>query len=253
MSKSIPLSHRVIVSGDFKPPTDITDPALVRHWLRNKFLSLVDTFHDRQIISKANTVLRVVGFELNSEVTQRGHKLFDDLKLVDIGETLATDGACLRRYAPAILTVKAEAGPGIRQLKAELPDTIVLAVTVPTTFKEEDVRRIYGLRDCETIADVVERLTSAAMFYGADGIVCAPSEASRMRALLGPDPWIVTPNVRFSDQAVTNDDQAKERGSTPAGAILAGADCVVMGRPIVNADDPVAAYDRAVAEIAAVV
>lgn len=249
MSKSIPLSHRVIVAGDFTPPLKITDPAKLRRWMRMRFLSLADTFRGRRAILKANTALRVVGFDLMSDICQRGHGSFNDLKLVDIGATLETDGACLRRYAPAFLTVKAEAGPGIAMLKAQLPDTIVLAVTVPTTFTEEDARRVYGLRPGETTADVVERLACASMHYGADGIVCAPAEASRMRTVLGADPWIVTPGVRFAGETIANDDQAKERVSTPAGAILAGADCVVMGRPVVNATDPLAAYDKAISEI----
>lgn len=184
--------------------------------------------------------------------TGHGAGLFLDLKLHDIPRTVAaavrTAGRCGARY----LTLHALGGPAMIAAAREAAESLgpdrprLLAVTVLTSHDELELRRIGLPRSPD---DEVLRLAAQSLAAGADGLVSSPQELVRLRSELGRAPLIVTPGVRPA--GTDRGDQA--RTATPAEAIRAGADLLVVGRPIVAAPDPVAAADALLAEIATAV
>jgi orotidine-5'-phosphate decarboxylase len=183
---------------------------------------------------------------LIDQIHDHGLGVFADLKLYDIPNTLATDGAFLRRSKPELLTTVCSAGvAAMLALKKELPETEVLGVTVLTSLKGEDVQEIYS---CNMDAAVL-RLAKQARLAGIGGWICSPKEASMLRTL-SSDMTINTPAIRPSWFKDPKDDQNPERIMTPAKAIQAGADRIVVGRPITKADDPYEAVMRTIEEIA---
>ncbi len=178
------------------------------------------------------------------EVKALGFQVFLDLKFHDIPHTVAgaVRSACLLR--PELLNVHASGGPAMMRAAAEAVTggTRLIAVTVLTSLDREDLAILApGL----TPAEASERLAAAAGEAGLHGVVCSPREAARIRAAAGRDFLIVTPGVRPADSS--RDDQ--KRVMTPAGAILAGADCLVVGRPITGAPDPGAAAEAVLREV----
>lgn len=166
--------------------------------------------------------------------------VFLDLKLHDIPATVA--GACraVAPLAPDILTVHASGGAAMVAAAAEaLPGTRIAAVTVLTSLSAADLDAI-GLAGPPE--DAVRRLALLAVDAGARALVCSPVEVALVRACVPPDVLLITPGVRPAGAGV--DDQA--RVATPAQARAAGADLLVVGRPITGAPDPRAAA-RAIA------
>ena len=164
-----------------------------------------------------------------------GVQIFLDLKLHDIPATVAAAARAVARLRPALLTVHAAAGPAaIRAAADASPGTKVVAVTVLTSLGEADLRRI-GL--VGPASDAVRRLAALAVEAGADGLVCSPQEVAAVRAEVGDDIILITPGVRPAG-AETHD---QARVATPEEALRAGADLLVIGRPITGAADPGAA------------
>jgi len=164
-----------------------------------------------------------------------GVQIFLDLKLHDIPATVAAAARAVARLRPAMLTVHAAGGTAAVRAAAEaLPDTRVVAVTVLTSLSEADLLRI-GLAG--PASDAVRRLATLAVEAGARGLVCSPQEVAAVRAEVGADILLVTPGVR--PQGADSNDQA--RVATPVEALRAGADLLVIGRPITGAADPGAA------------
>ncbi len=164
-----------------------------------------------------------------------GVQVFLDLKLHDIPATVAGAARAVARLRPALLTVHAAAGSAaIRAAAAAAPDARIVAVTVLTSLGEADLSRM-GLAG--PVSDAVRRLAAVAVEAGAGGLVCSPQEVAALRAEVGDDIMLITPGVRPAGAAV--DDQA--RVATPEEALRAGADLLVIGRPITGAADPGAA------------
>jgi orotidine-5'-phosphate decarboxylase len=164
-----------------------------------------------------------------------GVQIFLDLKLHDIPATVAAAARAVARLRPALLTVHAAAGAAAIRAAAEAsPGTRVVAVTVLTSLGEADLRRI-GLAG--PASDAVRRLAALAVEAGASGLVCSPQEVAAVRAEVGEDILLVTPGVRPA--GADTHDQA--RVATPEEALRAGADLLVIGRPITGAADPGAA------------
>jgi orotidine-5'-phosphate decarboxylase len=167
-------------------------------------------------------------------------RVFCDLKLHDIPNTVAGAAAAAAQHGIALLTVHAGGGPAMVRAAVEAaPEVTILAVTVLTSLDDEALRAVGQ----PPAAEQVPRLAAMAAEAGAGGIVCAPTDVAAVRAAVGPDVALVTPGVRPAGAA--RDDQA--RVATPAEALRAGADHLVVGRPITGADDPVAAA-RAILE-----
>ena len=164
-----------------------------------------------------------------------GVQVFLDLKLHDIPATVAGAARSVSRLRPEFLTVHAVGGPRVIQAAVEgAPGTCVAAVTVLTSMGDHDLA-LLGMPG--PVSDVVRRLSAMAVAAGARGLVCSPREVAAVRAEVGPGVTLITPGVRPAGSDVH--DQA--RVATPQEAIRAGADLLVIGRPITGAPDPGAA------------
>jgi orotidine-5'-phosphate decarboxylase len=171
---------------------------------------------------------------------RRHAPVFLDLKLHDIPNTVAGALSSLLARRPAMVTLHAGGGPAMlaaaraaaERAGAERP--LLLAVTVLTSM---DDAALAATGVAGTAAEQVLRLARMALGAGADGLVCSPREVALLRAELGPGPALVVPGVRPPGSAAG--DQA--RTATPAEAVAAGADWIVLGRPITGAPDPAAA------------
>jgi len=184
------------------------------------------------------------GLSLAKKLRAAGKKVFIDVKLHDIGNTVTRGVESLSTSGATFLTVHAYpqtmqaavAGRGNSGLQ-------ILAVTVLTSYNETDLQEA-GYR--HTIADLVATRARQAKALGVDGLVCSPEEVAALRAIVGDQMSLVTPGIR--PEGSSSGDQ--KRIMTPARAIAAGADYLVVGRPIVEASDPKAAADAIQAEIA---
>ena len=173
-----------------------------------------------------------------------GMELFLDLKLHDIPATVAGAARAVAALRPRFLTVHASGGPAMVRAAVEaVPGVDIAAVTILTSLSAADLELI-GFR-AEPL-DAVRRLAVMAVAAGARAVVCSPREVAIVRAEVGPDVTLITPGVRPAGSAA----QDQARVSTPAAAIAAGADLLVIGRPITGADDPGAAAALIAAELA---
>jgi orotidine-5'-phosphate decarboxylase len=164
-----------------------------------------------------------------------GVDVFLDLKLHDIPATVAAAARAVARLRPSLLTVHAAAGEGAIRAAAEAaPATTIVGVTVLTSLDAADLGRI-GITG--PVSDAVLRLAVLAVQAGARGLVCSPREVAAVRAEVGPQITLITPGVRAAGAQAH--DQA--RIATPEDALRAGADLLVIGRPITSAADPGAA------------
>ncbi len=182
------------------------------------------------------------------EIKKRGHKIFLDLKLHDIPNTVKKSMAVLSRLDVDMTNLHA-AGTK-RMMEAALegltrPDgtrPLLIAVTQLTSTDQESMEK--DLLINAPIADVVMHYAQNAKEAGLDGVVCSPLEAGKVHERCGAGFLTVTPGVRFADGDVGD----QKRVMTPAEAKRIGSDYIVVGRPITAAEDPVAAYERCVAE-----
>ncbi len=177
--------------------------------------------------------------------------VFLDLKLHDIPNTVAGAVRALLPLRPAMLTLHAAGGAAMLRAAREAAEAagaarrpILLAVTVLTSLDAGDLERtgVAGAPEAQVL-----RLARLAMENGADGLVCSPREAAAIRGALGAAPLLVVPGVRPAGSAAG--DQA--RTATPAEAVAAGADWIVLGRPLTGAPDPAAAAAAVAAELPA--
>ena len=184
------------------------------------------------------------GLPLIGRLAGAGKKVFADLKLHDIGNTVARGVESVARLGATFLTVHAypqtmkaavegRAGSGLQ----------ILAVTVLTSYDDGDLHAAgYRLN----VADLVEARAQQAQVLGIDGLVCSPEEAAIVRKIVGHQMKLVTPGIRPAGA----DAGDQKRIMTPARAIAAGADYLVVGRPITSAADPKSAADAIQAEVA---
>lgn len=177
-----------------------------------------------------------------------GLPIFLDLKLHDIGNTVAQAIKAVLALKPAFVTVHASGNPAMLKAAADAAAAAgpgrprLLAVTVLTSFDEADLDAV-GQRG--PIAAQVERLARHAVAAGIDGIVCSPREVAPLRRALGDAALLVTPGIRPAWAAAGD----QKRIMTPAEAVAAGASYLVIGRPITEASDPGAAARRIAAEL----
>ena len=164
-----------------------------------------------------------------------GVQVFLDLKLHDIPATVAGAARAVAKLRPEIVTVHAAAGTEvIRAAVQAAPDTMIAGVTVLTSLGARDLESI-GMRG--PVPDAVRRLSVLAVSAGARALVCSPREVATVRSEVGSDIKLITPGVRPA--GADRNDQA--RVATPEEAMRAGADLLVIGRPITGAPDPGAA------------
>jgi orotidine-5'-phosphate decarboxylase len=183
------------------------------------------------------------GLPLVRQLVDKGKKVFADLKLHDIGNTVARGVESVSKLGATFLTVHAY--PQTMKAAVEArgeADLKILAVTVLTSYDDGDLHEAgYRLG----VSDLVEARARQAQGLGVDGLVCSPEEAAALRKIIGNQMSLVTPGIRPVGAA--SGDQ--KRIMTPGRAIAAGADYLVVGRPVLEAADPRKAADAIVAEI----
>jgi orotidine-5'-phosphate decarboxylase len=183
------------------------------------------------------------GLAFAEELIGRDKKVFLDLKLHDIGNTVQEGVESLARLGATFLTVHAYPQTMRAAVAGRAGSLKLLAVTVLTSYDDADAREAGYAQPVDAL---VAARAAQARDIGLDGIVCAAPEAARVRAIVGPDRLIVTPGIRPAG----SDAGDQKRIVTPAAAIRAGADHLVVGRPIAGAADPRRAAQEIVDEIA---
>jgi orotidine-5'-phosphate decarboxylase len=185
------------------------------------------------------------GITFARTLTDAGKQVFIDLKLHDIGNTVAQGVKSVARLGATFLTVHAYPQTMQAAVDAREGNLRILAVTVLTSHDDNDlIEAGYNTG----VSELVARRAEQACAIGVDGLVCSGEEVAKLRTIVGPKLALVTPGIR----PVGSDPGEQKRIATPAAAIAAGADYLVVGRPIIAAADPKAAAEAIVAEIASV-
>lgn len=216
---------------------------------KEKTFEFLDKFTGKKPFVKIGMELFYAeGAEIVREIKKRGHKIFLDLKLHDIPNTVKKSMAVLSALDVDICNLHASGTSAM--MKAALEGLtredgtrpLLIAVTQLTSTDQEALEKDLLIK--EPIDKVVMHYAKTAMLSGLDGVVCSPLEAQKVHEVCGKNFLTVTPGVRFSDGDVGD----QKRVMTPAEAKKIGSDYIVVGRPITAAEDPVAAYERCVRE-----
>ncbi len=211
--------------------------------------AFLDKFTDKKPFVKIGMELFYAeGPQIVREIKRRGHKIFLDLKLHDIPNTVKKSMAVLSRldvdmtnlHAAGTVSMMEAALEGLTRPDGTRP--LLIAVTQLTSTDQQRMESDLLIR--EPIDKVVMHYAHNAKTAGLDGVVCSPLEAGAVHTVCGNGFLTVTPGVRFADGDVGD----QKRVMTPAQAKEIGSDYIVVGRPITAAQDPVAAYERCVAE-----
>ena len=227
------MGKSVIIACDFKD--------------KQETLDFLDKFQNEKLFLKIGMELFYSeGPEIVKEIKKRGHKIFLDLKLHDIPNTVEKGMGSLSRLDVDMTNVHAsgtikmmEAGlKGLTREDGTRP--LLIAVTQLTSTSQEAMEQ--DLLIHEPIEEVVMHYAENTKKAGLDGVVCSPLEVQAVKQRCGKDFLTITPGIRFSDSKA--DDQS--RITTPAKAKELGSDYIVVGRPITKAEDPVQAYRRCV-------
>ena len=214
-----------------------------------KVFAFLDKFTGKKPFVKIGMELYYAeGPEIVREIKKRGHKIFLDLKLHDIPNTVKKSMAVLSRldvdmtnlHASGTKRMMEAAIEGLTREDGTRP--MLIAVTQLTSTDQEAMENDLLIK--EPIDKVVMHYAHNAKLAGLDGVVCSPLEAGKVHDVCGSGFVTVTPGVRFADGEVGD----QKRVMTPAQAKEIGSDYIVVGRPITAAEDPVAAYERCIAE-----
>ena len=216
---------------------------------KKEVMDFLDLFTEEKPFVKIGMELYYAeGPAIVREIKARGHKIFLDLKLHDIPNTVKKAMAVLSSldvdmcnlHAAGTVAMMEGALAGLTRPDGTRP--LLIAVTQLTSTSEERMREDLLIE--RPLDEVVMHYASRARVAGLDGVVCSPLEAGKVHDVCGKDFLTVTPGVRFADGEVGD----QVRVTTPARARELGSDFIVMGRPITQAADPVAAYRRCVKE-----
>lgn len=229
------MGKDVIIACDFSSAADV--------------YAFLDKFTGRKPFVKIGMELFYAeGPQIVKDIKARGHKIFLDLKLHDIPNTVKKSMAVLSRldvdmtnlHAAGTISMMEAALEGLTRPDGTRP--LLIAVTQLTSTDQERMENDLLIK--EPIDKVVMHYASNAAKAGLDGVVCSPLEAGKVHDTCGAKFLTVTPGVRFADGDIGD----QKRVMTPAEAKKIGSDYIVVGRPITAAEDPVAAYERCVAE-----
>ena len=218
---------------------------------KEQTLNFLDKFTGRKPFVKVGMELFYAeGPEIVRTIKERGHRIFLDLKLHDIPNTVKKAMSVLRNldvdmtnvHAAGTVDMMKAAIEGLTREDGTRP--LLIAVTQLTSTSEERMQKelLIGASINDTIVKYAENAKAA----GLDGVVCSPLEAAMVKEACGVEFMTVTPGVRFADGDVGD----QVRVTTPERAKEIGSDFIVVGRPITAADDPVAAYERCMREFA---
>lgn len=216
---------------------------------KKETLEFLDKFEGKKPFVKIGMELFYAeGPDIVREIKARGHKIFLDLKLHDIPNTVEKAMASLAKldvdmtnvHAAGTIEMMKAARRGLTREDGSRP--ILIAVTQLTSTGQDALE--HDLLIHAPINDVIVKYAQNTKEAGLDGVVCSPLEAGMIHDACGSDFYTITPGIRFADSAA--DDQV--RITSPAKAKEIGSDFIVVGRPITKAEDPVAAYERCLAE-----
>ena len=213
--------------------------------------AFLDKFSERKPFVKIGMELYYsAGPEIVREIKRRGHKIFLDLKLHDIPNTVKKAMAVLSNLDVDIVNLHAAGGTDMMRAaiegltRADGSRPKLIAVTMLTSIDQQRMNDQL-LIDGE-LNDIVMRYAMNAKNAGLDGVVCSPLEAGKVHDLCGGDFLTVTPGIRFAEGSQGD----QQRVTTPAKAKIIGSDFIVVGRPITASDDPVAAYEKCLKDFA---
>jgi orotidine-5'-phosphate decarboxylase len=214
----------------------------------DRAMALVDALGPRLTFVKVGLELHTrEGTEVVARLRERGLRVFLDLKLHDIPNTVA--GAVRSAGALGVELLTLHAAGGVRMMEAAAaaapPGLGLLAVTVLTSMAEADLAEAWGRSEPLDPRTEVLRLATLAQRAGIAGVVASPQEAGALRALLGPDASIVTPGIRLPGGEAHD----QRRIATPAQAMAVGASHLVIGRAITDASDPAAVLGAILDEV----
>ena len=190
------------------------------------------------------------GPEIVREIKRRGHKIFLDLKLHDIPNTVKKAMAVLSGLDVDIVNLHAAGGSDMMRAaiegltRADGSRPKLIAVTMLTSIDQQRMNNELLING--ELNDIVMRYAMNAKNAGLDGVVCSPLEAGKVHEFCGSDFLTVTPGIRFAEGAQGD----QQRVTTPAKAKVIGSDLIVVGRPITASDDPVAAYEKCLKDFA---
>ena len=216
---------------------------------KKEVMTFLDKFTERKPYVKIGMELFYAeGPAIVREIKERGHKIFLDLKLHDIPNTVKKSMAVLsgldvdmtNLHAGGTVAMMEAALEGLTRQDGTRP--LLIAVTQLTSTSEERMKE--DLLIDKPLEEVVMHYAQNAKKAGLDGVVCSPREADKVHTACGKEFLTITPGVRFADGDIGD----QVRVMTPADAKKIGSDYIVVGRPITAAADPVAAYNRCVAE-----
>ena len=216
---------------------------------KEQVFAFLDKFSEEKPFVKIGMELFYAeGPEIVREIKRRGHKIFLDLKLHDIPNTVKKSMSVLSRldvdmtnlHAAGTVSMMEAAIEGLTRPDGTRP--LLIAVTQLTSTSQERMENDLWIH--EPIDKVVMHYAKNAKIAGLDGVVCSPQEAEKVHETCGKTFLTVTPGVRFADGDIGD----QVRVMTPEQAKKIGSDYIVVGRPITAAEDPVAAYRRCVAE-----
>ena len=231
------MQHDVIIACDFKSAEDTF-----------RFLDLFKDEERKPFLKIGMELFYAEGPAIVREIKRRGHRIFLDLKLHDIPNTVKKAMAVLSRldvdmcnvHAAGTIEMMRAAREGLTREDGTRP--LLIAVTQLTSTSEERMQQ--ELLIASSIGDTIVKYAQNTRAAGLDGVVCSPLEAGMVHGACGEEFLTVTPGVRFADGDVAD----QVRVTTPVRAREIGSDLIVVGRPITAAEDPVAAYRRCVAE-----
>lgn len=216
---------------------------------KDECLSFLDRFtQEKPYVKIGMELFYSAGPDIVREIKSRGHKIFLDLKLHDIPNTVKKSMSVLSKLDVDMCNLHASGTKAMMEAAIEgltRPDgtrPLLIAVTQLTSTSEERMREDLLIE--KPIDEVVMHYAKCAAEAGLDGVVCSPLEAAKVHGVCGKSFLTVTPGVRFADGELGD----QVRVTTPAKAKEIGSDYIVVGRPITAAEDPVAAYRRCVAE-----
>ncbi|HEV2129910.1 MAG TPA: orotidine-5'-phosphate decarboxylase [Longimicrobiaceae bacterium] len=212
-------------------------------------LALAERLPAAEWVKVGLQLFAAAGPSIVRELRERDRRVFLDLKLHDIPNTVAGAVEAAAALEVDLLTLHASGGAAMLQAARAAAEVRggrlqLLAVTLLTSLSEGEVAGLWG-RSYVSIAEEVVRLAELAAAAGMHGVVASVGEARQVRSRCGPDLWVLTPGIRLPGDAPG--DQA--RVATPAEAARAGADYLVIGRSVTAAADPMAAFDRVLASI----
>lgn len=231
------MNHDAIIACDFDSQEELFE-----------FLDKFEDVERKPFLKVGMELFYGAGPQIVNEIKARGHRIFLDLKLHDIPQTVKKTMRVLSQLDVDLTNL--HCGGGIAMMRAALEGLtredgtrpLLIGVTQLTSTSQTTLENELLIH--QPIEQVVTTYAANAKEAGLDGVVCSPLEAASVHAALGEEFLTVTPGIRFADSAA--DDQ--RRVTTPAKAREIGSDFIVVGRPITQAPDPVAAYERCVNE-----